>query len=89
MFTFTKTKLPGVTMNLSDFGRKFLCLPLRINKLDKGYVDYYVGPEKLRKIIGKESIKSPNTLLNDCKALEKKLFKQGYYKKRERYLEKI
>jgi len=76
-------------MNLSDFGRKFLCLPLRINKLDKGYVDYYVGPKKLRKIVGKESIKSPNTLLNDCKALEKKLFKQGYDKKRERYLEKI
>jgi len=71
------------------FGTDFLLLPLRINKLDKGYVDFYVGPKKLRKIIDKESIKAPNTLLNDCKTLEKKLFKQGYDKKRERYLEKI
>ncbi|GAH39596.1 unnamed protein product, partial [marine sediment metagenome] len=35
------------------------------------------------------SINSPNTLLNDCKTLEKELFKQGYDKKRERYLEKM
>jgi len=76
-------------MKFPMFGTDFLGLPLRINKLDKGYVDFYIGPKKLRKIIDKESIKSPNTLLNDCKTLEKKLFKQGFNKKRERYLEKI
>jgi hypothetical protein len=76
-------------MKFSRFGTDFLLLPLRINKLDKGYVDFYVGPKKLRQIIDRESISSPNTLLNDCKTLEKELFKQGYDKKRERYLEKM
>ena len=76
-------------MKFPMFGTDFLFLPLRINKLDKGYVDFYIGPKKLRKIVHKESIKSPNTLLNDCKTLGKKLFKQGYDKKRERYLEKM
>jgi hypothetical protein len=76
-------------MKFSRFGTDFLLLPLRINKLDKGYVDFYVGPKKLRQIVDRESINSPNTLLNDCKTLEKELFKQGYDKKRERYLEKM
>jgi hypothetical protein len=76
-------------MKLSVFGRKFLCLPLHIDKHNKGYVDFYNGPKKLRRIVDNEVITSPNKLLTDCKALQKDLFKQGYDKKRERYLEKM
>jgi len=76
-------------MKLSEYGTKFLRLPLRIDKQNKGYVDFYIGPKKLRKIVDNEVITSPNKLLTDCKALQKDLFKQGYDKKRERYLEKM
>ena len=76
-------------MKLSEYGTKFLCLPNRIDKHNKGYVDFYIGPKKLKIIVDNEGITSPNRLLNDCKALQKDLFKQGYDKKRERYLEKI
>ncbi len=76
-------------MNLSDFGRRFLCLVHRIDKHNKGYVDFYIGPKKIRKIVDNEVIISPNKLLIDCKALQKDLFKQGYDKKRELYLEKM
>ena len=76
-------------MNLSDFGRRFLRLTLHIDKHNKGYVDFYNGPKKLRRIVDNEVITSPSKLLTDCKALQKDLFKQGYDKKRERYLEKM
>jgi len=71
------------------FETEFLLLPLRIDKHNKGYVDFYIGPKKLKKIVENEVITSPNKLLTDCKALQKDLFKQGYDKKRERYLEKM
>ena len=86
---YSKTKLPSVTMKLSDFGIKFLRLALRIDKHIKGYVDFYIGSKKLRKIVDNEVLTSPNKLLTDCKALQKILFKQGYDKKREKYLEKL
>jgi len=76
-------------MKIPRFGKDFLLLALRINKIDKGYVDFYVGPKKICKIVNKESIKSPNKLLGDCITLETKLFNQGYDKKREQYLEKM
>jgi len=76
-------------MQLSEYGNRFLRLPLRIDKHNKGYVDFYIGPKKIRKIVDNEVITSPSKLLTDCKALQKDLFKQGYDKKRERYLEKI
>jgi len=76
-------------MNLSEYGSRFLHLTLRIDKHNKGYVDFYIGPKKIRKIVDNEEITSPNKLLTDCKALQKDLFKQGYDKKRERYLEKL
>ena len=68
---------------------EFLLLALRINKHIKGYVDFYFGPKKLRKIVDNEVITSPSKLLTDCKALQKNLSKQGYDKKRELYLEKM
>ncbi len=76
-------------MKLSEYGIRFLHLALHIHKHNKGYVDFYIGPKKLRKIVDNEVITSPNKLLADCKALQKDLFKQGYDKKRERYLEKM
>jgi len=76
-------------MKLSEYGEKFLFLALHIDKHNKGYVDFYIGPKKLCKIVDNEAITSPNKLLTDCKALQKDLFKQGYEKKRERYLEKM
>ena len=76
-------------MKLSEYGIKFLYLALHVDKHNKGYVDFYIGPKKLRRIVDNEAITSPNKLLTDCKALQKDLFKQGYDKKRERYLEKM
>ena len=76
-------------MKSSEYGIIFLLLALRIDKHNKGYVDFYIGPKKLRKIVDNEVLTSPNKLLTDCKNLQKDLFKQGYDKKRERYLEKI
>ena len=76
-------------MKSSEYGIKFLLLALRIDKHNNGYVDFYIGPKKLRKIVDNEVLTSPNKLLTDCKALQKDLFKKGYDKKRERYLEKM
>ena len=64
-------------MTLSEFGIKFLRLALRIDKHIKGYVDFYIGPKKLREIVSNEDITSPNKLLTGCKALQEDLFKQG------------
>jgi len=76
-------------LKISKFGTLFLLLALRIDKHIKGYVDFYFGPENLRKIVDNESITSPKKLLLDAKTLLKQLGSQGYDKKRERYLEKM
>ena len=70
-------------------GENFLFLAHRIDKHNRGYVDFYIGPKKIRKIVDNEAITSPNKLLTDCKTLQKNLSKQGYDKKREQYLEKM
>ena len=74
---------------MSKFGIEFLLLALQINKHIKGYVDFYFGPENLRKIVNNEGITSPKELLLDAKTLLKQLGSQGYDKERERYLEKM
>ncbi len=74
---------------LSKFGEDFLLLALRIDKHIKGYVDFYIGPEKLRQIVEHESLTAPNTLLNASNNLIKQLGAQGYNKERERYIEKL
>ena len=76
-------------MELSEYGERFLFLAHRIDKHNKGYVDFYIGPKKIREIVDNEVITSPSKLLTDCKALQKDLYKQGYDKKRERYLGKM
>ncbi len=52
-------------------------------------MDFYFGPEKLRKIVDNEPITSPKKLLLTSKTLLKQLGSQGYDKERERYLEKL
>jgi len=64
-------------------------MALRIDKHIKGYVDFYFGPKKLKKIVDNEPITSPKKLLLDAKTLLKHLGSQGYAKERERYLEKL
>ncbi|GAG79489.1 unnamed protein product [marine sediment metagenome] len=54
-------------MVLIDFGKDFLLLGLRINKIISGFVDAYFGPRELQSIVKNEEIKSPKTLLNSCK----------------------
>lgn len=75
--------------NLSKFGEDFLKLALRIDKHISGYVDFYIGPEKIRNLVANESIISPVLLLNDSNRLLKDLERQGYDSKRERYLRKL
>jgi hypothetical protein len=76
-------------VKISKFGEDFLLLALRIDKHIKGYVDFYYGPENLKKIVENESLKSPYKLLKDCNDLIKKLEVQGYDKTREHYLAKL
>jgi hypothetical protein len=76
-------------VQLTKFGEEFLKLALRISKHIKGYVDFYIGPQRIRKIVDNESKTSPNKLLKDCKSLLNQLWKQGYDKKREIYLKKL
>jgi len=75
-------------MKLSEFGRDFLLLALRIGKHKKGYVDFYIGPKKLRKAVDNEEKTSPKKLLADSSTLQEKLLAQGYHKAREKYIEK-
>jgi hypothetical protein len=75
-------------MKLSEFGRDYLLLALRINKHQIGYVDFYIGPKKLRKVVDNEEIIAPKKLLAESSVLQEKLLVQGYHKTRERYIEK-
>ncbi|MBY9011597.1 MAG: hypothetical protein KGD70_04430 [Candidatus Lokiarchaeota archaeon] len=76
-------------VKISKFGEDFLFLALRIDKHIKGYIDFYFGPEKIKKTVENESISSLNKLLSDNNALLNELGAQGYNKERERYLEKL
>ena len=76
-------------VNISKFGEDFLLLALRIDKHIKGYVDFYYGPDNLKKLVENEAMTSPHNLLSECKTLQKDVFAQGYDKNRERYLEKL
>ena len=76
-------------VNISKFGEDYLLLALRIDKHIKGYVDFYYGPEKLRKVVENESLTSPSKLLKDSIVLIQKIKTQGYSKEREHYLETL
>ncbi len=76
-------------VKLSKFGEDFLQLAFRIDKHINGYIDFYIGSEKLRHIVANESLTAPQKLLNDCKDLIKQLGSQGFNKERERYIKKM
>ena len=76
-------------MLLSNFGREYLLLGLRLNKLIDGYVDAYYGPLELKKIVDNENNKSPKSLLKSCRTLKKKLVYQGFTEDRVKFLEKM
>jgi hypothetical protein len=76
-------------IKVPKFGEEFLKLALRIDKHINGYVDFYIGPPKIRKIVENELKTSPNMLLKDCKSLLNQLGKQGYDNRRENYLNKL
>ena len=50
-------------MEISDFGKKYLLLCLRINKIIEGYVDAYFGPKGLQETINHEEPTSPKSLM--------------------------
>lgn len=76
-------------VKLSKFGEDYLLLAFRIDKHINGYIDFYIGPEKLKQIVGNETLTAPKKLLNDCKDLMKQLGSQGFNKEREIYLNKM
>ena len=54
-------------MSLSAFGKDYLLLGLRMEKLIPGYVDAYFGPSKLADTVKKEKKTSPKNLLKTTK----------------------
>ena len=76
-------------VKISKFGEDFLLLALRIDKHINGYIDFYIGPEKLKHIVENEPLTAPKKLLDDCKNLKQQSFYQGFNKEREKYLMKL
>ncbi len=76
-------------VKLSKFGEDYLQLAFRIDKHINGYIDFYIGPEKLRHVISNESLTAPKKLLDDYKDLIKQLGSQGFNKEREIYIKKM
>jgi hypothetical protein len=74
---------------LSDFGKKYLLLGLRIDKHINGYVDSYFGPNKIFEKVKSEDITSPKLLLNICKDLKRSLKDQGYFDEVNTFLQKM
>jgi hypothetical protein len=74
---------------IDKFGEDFLLLALRINKYISGYVDFYIGPKRLRLLVENESITSPNKLIEESQSLLNRLETQTYEKQREKYIKKI
>jgi len=71
---------------LSDFGKKYLLLGLRINKLVDGYKEAYFGPEELELKVNVESAQNPQKLINQCIILQKSLKDQGFEEERKKFI---
>jgi len=76
-------------MSLTNFGKKYLLLGLRLNKLIDGYVDAYYGPIELKKVVDNEHTNSPENLLKTCQNLKKQLVDQGFAIDRVKFLKKM
>ncbi|MHA1982715.1 MAG: hypothetical protein ACW967_00065 [Candidatus Hodarchaeales archaeon] len=75
-------------MSLSDFGKRFLLLGLRIGQHIDGYIDAYFGPPELKQIVEKEGKQSPNELLMEAENLVKQIENQLFSESRNKYFEK-
>ena len=71
---------------LSDFGKEYLLLGLRINKLIDGYKEAYFGPEELELMVNIEGAQSPKKLLDLCIVLQKGLKDQGFEEERNKFI---
>jgi hypothetical protein len=76
-------------VKISKYGEDFLLLALRIDKHINGYIDFYIGPEKLKQIVNSESLTPPKKLLIESRNLIQQSSYQGFDKERERYLKKL
>ena len=80
-------------MLLTEFGREYLLLGLRMDKLIDKYVDSYFGPLELKQEVKHEvkqkKLPSPDHLLDNCRRLQKDLPDQGFEKSRVNFLEKM
>lgn len=76
------------TLEIGEFGEQFLTLALRIGKHIENYVDFYIGPPKLRAAVEVEEKQSPSKLLQKCFVLQKTMDQEKFTKKRHHYLQK-
>ena len=60
-------------MSSYNFGKEYLLLGLRMDRLIDGFVDAYYGPSELKELVGNEKPFSPKKLLESCKKLQKQL----------------
>lgn len=74
---------------VSEFGKNYLRLALRIGKHINNYVDAYFGPLNLLKVVNNEKKRSPKTLLKDLAHLRSTVENQGFTKKRVSFLQKM
>ena len=72
--------------NLTEFGKEYLLLGLRLKHFKENYVFAYYGPPELEKQVDMESKPSPKELLKNCQKLQKNIHLQGFEKIRERNL---
>ncbi|MHA1449400.1 MAG: hypothetical protein ACTSP4_08275 [Candidatus Hodarchaeales archaeon] len=76
-------------MQLSEFGKNYLLLGLRIGKIIEGYVDSYFGPPELDAAVKLEKPYPIKELLEINEELQKQLVDQGFEEEREKFLGKM
>jgi hypothetical protein len=75
-------------MSVNDFGKEYLLLGLRMDKIIEGFVDSYYGPQDLKEKVENEKPASAKRLLKDCIDLQKQLKNQGFIAERIKFLQK-
>lgn len=75
-------------MEISDFGKNFLLICLRMNKLIEGYVDAYFGPKSLLELVINERPLPLKQLMKSLIDLQSDLKNQGFPRRRVTFLEK-
>lgn len=76
-------------MTIGNFGKDYLLLGLRMNKIIDGYVDAYFGPEEFKNTVDFEEPHSLNSLLKSCNELQNSLKDQNFIISRKKFLEKM